>query len=283
MGLGAVSPVMIPPIADRFVAAETGAGALDRARRLNDRDVGAIVNLLGEHYRDRTRADSDVVAYRRLAADIDASPLRACLSVKPTQIGLAASEAAFRQNLDRIVSHARDHGVFVWIDMEDYATVGPTLDAFEALTAGDMGVCLQANLKRTEADLGRLADLPGKIRLVKGAYDPPSDEAYPDRGAVNAAYRRLLSQAFQSYDSGVAVATHDRALVDHAIALHETHGTPFEIQMLMGVREELQFSLARDYDVWQYIPYGPHWLSYFGRRVVERRENLRFALRAIFG
>ncbi|MFB6185536.1 MAG: proline dehydrogenase, partial [Halobacteriaceae archaeon] len=59
------------------------------------------------------------------------------------------------------------------------------------------------------------------------------------------------------------------------------HGTPFEIQMLMGVREDTQISLASEYEVYQYIPYGSKWLSYFYRRVIERKENLTFAIRAI--
>ena len=57
--------------------------------------------------------------------------------------------------------------------------------------------------------------------------------------------------------------------------------TSFELQMLMGVREQAQYDLAEKYDVWQYVPYGGKWISYFDRRVMERRENLTFALRAL--
>jgi len=51
--------------------------------------------------------------------------------------------------------------------------------------------------------------------------------------------------------------------------------------MLMGVREDAQYDLADEYEVWQYVPYGSKWLSYFYRRITERKENLTFALRAI--
>jgi proline dehydrogenase len=54
--------------------------------------------------------------------------------------------------------------------------------------------------------------------------------------------------------------------------------------MLMGVREDAQRDLARQgIDVNQYAPYGNKWLSYFYRRVRERKENLTFALRAVAG
>ncbi|OYR86545.1 proline dehydrogenase, partial [Halorubrum sp. E3] len=40
---------------------------------------------------------------------------------------------------------------------------------------------------------------------------------------------------------------------------------------------------AQGVDVHQYAPYGDKWLSYFYRRVRERKENLTFAARAVLG
>jgi proline dehydrogenase len=169
--------------------------------------------------------------------------------------------------------------------MEDHTTVDATLDAFCDLVVDhpEMGLCLQANLKRTPDDLERLAALPGKVRLVKGAYEPPREVAYREKGMVNEAYRSLLEQAFRTFDGGVAVGSHDLAMVDHARTLHDEYGTGFEVQMLMGVREDVQTDLAREMPVSQYVPYGSRWLSYFSRRVLERRENALFALRAVAG
>ena len=277
---------MIPPIASRFVAGETPAEALDHARDLNDRNVKAILNLLGEHYDDRHPADEDAEAYLRLVDDIAAGEADACISVKPSQIGLDAGVEVFRENVERIVDYAADRDVFVWIDMEDHTTTDATLDAFEELAVehgGGVGVCVQSNLKRTDDDLERLADLPGKVRLVKGAYDPPADVARKEKSAVDDAYRDHLEYMFGHFDGGIAVGSHDPAMIEHAERLHEEYGTDFEVQMLMGVREDAQFDLAREYEVWQYVPYGDKWLSYFYRRVLERKENLTFALRAVLG
>jgi proline dehydrogenase len=176
---------------------------------------------------------------------------------------------------------------FVWIDMEDATTTDATLDAFETLARaypGRVGVCVQANLRRTRDDLARLADVPGKVRLVKGAYDEPEAIAYTDRAAVDEAYREDLRYAFEAFDGGIAVGSHDPTMIDLATSLHDEYGTPFEVQMLMGVREDAQRELAQQgYTVRQYAPYGTKWLSYFSRRVRERRENLAFALRAVAG
>jgi proline dehydrogenase len=277
---------MLPPIASRFVAGETADAALDHAADLEDRDVGAILNRLGEHYADRASADADAEAYCALVDDIAEREVRACISVKPSQLGLAVSESVFRENLERVVDHATEREVFVWIDMEDHTTTEATLSAFRRVVTahdGGVGVCLQANLKRTREDLADLAGLPGKVRLVKGAYDEPADIAYTSRKRINAAYVDLLEYAFEHYDGGIAVASHDPTMLNRAAELHAEFGTPYEVQMLMGVRTAAQFDLADDVPVWQYVPYGDQWFAYFYRRVRERKENLWFALRAVLG
>ena len=286
---------MLPPIASNFVAGETPEAALAHVEGLNDRGVAGILNLLGEHYEERPPADEDADAYVDLVEAIADRGVDACVSVKSSQIGLDVGDDVFRENLARIVAAANDAaatdgdgtGTFVWIDMEDHETTDVTLDAFErhALdTDGNVGVCVQANLKRTREDLERLADLPGKVRLVKGAYDEPAELSYKQKARVDESYRDCLAYMFEAFDDGVAVGSHDPAMIEHAAELHAEHGTPYEVQMLTGVRESAQFDLAADgVTVYQYIPYGSKWFSYFYRRIRERKSNALFALRAIVG
>ncbi|GGL63054.1 proline dehydrogenase family protein [Halocalculus aciditolerans] len=278
---------MIPPIADRFVAGETPASALDHVESLNDGDVKAILNLLGEHYDERPPADGDADAYVDLVSDIATSRVDACISVKPSQIGLDVGDGVFEENLARIVDAAEEHGVFCWVDMEDHTTTDVTLDAVEDAAEthpGGVGIAIQANLKRTKEDLVRFADIPAAVRLVKGAYDEPREVAYKNKADVNEKYEEYLTYLFEHYDDGeIAVGSHDPRMIDYAKELHDAHGTEFEFQMLMGVREDEQFRLARDYEMYQYVPYGGKWFQYFYRRVMERKENILFAARAILG
>ncbi|RDZ43012.1 proline dehydrogenase [Haloferax sp. Atlit-19N] len=278
---------MIPPIASRFVAGESAAGALDHARRMNDDGVAVILNLLGEHYAERGPADEDAAAYVSLVEDIASAGIDACVSVKPSQIGLDAGDHVFEENYRRIAEAADEHGVFLWCDMEDHETTDVTLDAFEELARefdGGMGLCVQANLKRTPEDLERLADVPGKIRLVKGAYDEPAAVAHKQKSAVNEAYKELLAYLFREYDGGIAVGSHDPEMIAYARDLGSEYDRDYEVQMLMGVREDAQRELAAEgVEVWQYAPYGDKWFSYFYRRVRERKENALFALRAVVG
>ena len=278
---------MIPPIASRFVAGETPATAFDHVRRANDDGVKVILNLLGEHYNERAPADADADAYVSLIRDIGGTDLDACVSVKPSQLGIDVADEVFRENLRRVVKAGDDHGVFVWCDMEDADTTDTTLDAFETLARefdGGVGQCVQANLRRTRSDLDRLADVPGKIRLVKGAYDEPESIAYTDKADVNEAYREDLEFLFKERDGGIAVGSHDPAMIALAVELAAEYDADYEVQMLMGVREDAQRRLASEgVETWQYAPYGDKWLSYFYRRVRERKQNALFALRAVVG
>ena len=287
---------MLPPIASNFVAGETPEAALAHVAALNDRGVAGILNLLGEHYEERPPADVDADAYVDLVASIADRGADACVSVKSSQIGLDVGDEAFRENLARIVAAANapaatggdGTGTFVWIDMEDHETTDVTLDAFErhaVETDGNVGVCVQANLKRTRDDLERLAALPGKVRLVKGAYDEPAELSYKEKARVDESYRDCLAYMFEAFDDGVAVGSHDPAMIEYAKELYAEHETPYEVQMLTGVRESAQFELAAEDDVtvYQYIPYGSKWFSYFYRRIRERKSNALFALRAIVG
>jgi proline dehydrogenase len=80
-----------------------------------------------------------------------------------------------------------------------------------------------------------------------------------------------------------ALATHDTALIEHAIRFTDEHGVPrerFEFQMLYGVRPQLQLDLVRrGYTVLVATPYGPEWYPYLMRRLGERPANLLFFLK----
>jgi proline dehydrogenase len=278
---------MIPPIASKFVAGESPATALDHTRQANEDGVKVILNLLGEHYDAPRDARADTQAYCDLVADIAESDVDACISVKPSQLGIDIGDETFVENYRTVVEAAAEADVFVWCDMEDADTTDVTLDAFEELAReyeGLVGQAIQSNLKRTEADLERLADVPGKIRLVKGAYDEDPSIAYKQKSKVNERYRADMAFLFDEFEGEVAIGSHDPQMIEYAKELGDDHDCEFEIQMLMGVREDAQRDLAADgYDVWQYAPYGEKWAAYFYRRIRERKENVLFAARAVLG
>ena len=145
---------MLPPVARQFVAGETAAAVLEHARRLGERDVGTIVNLLGEHYHSRPPVERDADTYCQLIEDIGATDLRACLSVKPSQLGLFVAPELFESTLASIVDHAAANGVFVWIDMEDHTTTADTLDKLSADSLQAVG-CVELRMVQTMGEQTR--------------------------------------------------------------------------------------------------------------------------------
>ena len=265
----------------RFVAGETMDACVVALRGLNDKGLYANTTLLGEAVRDETEARAVADEYVVLVDRLVAEGLRANVALKLTHLGLELSEELAYDNLRRIV----ERGSFIRIDMEQSAFVDATLRLYRRLRDDgfdNVGTVLQAYLYRTEQDLQGLLPLQPNLRLVKGAYLEPPDVAYPKKSDVDAAYVWLLETMLHA-GGYTAIATHDEAIIEHAIRFADEHAVPkntFEFQMLYGVRPQLQLDLAaRGYKVLVATPYGPEWYPYLMRRLGERPANALFLLR----
>jgi proline dehydrogenase len=271
--------------AARFVAGETLDAAVPVLRRLNDRGLLTNTTLLGEGVRGEAETRSVVAAYREVLDRIYAEGLRTNVALKLTHLGLSIDEELAQRNVAELVEHAAQLGNFIRIDMEESRHVDATLSIYRRLREDErenVGVVLQAYLFRSEADLAALLPLAPNLRIVKGAYLEPPDIAYPHKPDVDAAYVRLM-EASLCGEGFTAVATHDEALIEHAISVARARGVPkerFQFQMLYGVRSRLQLDLVqRGFDVLVATPYGPEWYRYLMRRLAERPANLLFFLR----
>ena len=271
--------------AARFVAGETIDDAVPVLRGLNEKGLKANTTLLGEGVRDEAEAAAVVAAYEAVLDRLAAERLNVNLALKLTHLGLEIEEELARANLERVVARAASHGNFVRIDMEQSAFVDATLRIYRALRGAgheNVGTVLQAYLYRSEDDLRSLLDLRPNLRIVKGAYLEPAAVAYPQKLDVDAAYERLVEVSLAE-GGYTAVATHDERLIEHAIRFAEEHGVGrdrFELQLLYGVRPQLQLDLVRrGFTVLVATPYGPEWYPYLMRRLGERPANLLFFVR----
>ncbi len=274
--------------AARFVAGETLDDCLAVLADLNARGLHANTTLLGEDVESREETESVVAEFQTVLDRIRERELRANLAVKLTHLGLLIDEELAYENVSALVDHAAERGNFVRIDMEHSSVVDATLRIYRRLRESgreNVGCVLQAYLYRTPNDLEALLPLAPNLRLVKGAYLEPPDVAYPKKPDVDDAYRRLLERALQG-GAYVAVATHDQRLIDHTVRFTGQHGIDrdrFELQMLYGVRPQLQRDLAaRGFKVLVATPYGPEWYPYLMRRLAERPANVLFLVRNLF-
>ncbi|HET7405204.1 MAG TPA: proline dehydrogenase family protein [Candidatus Bathyarchaeia archaeon] len=272
-------------IAKRWIAGYTMEDAVKSAHEANERKTRVILNRLGEHTPDRKLIEGYSQEYLRLVDAIHDEKIQGTISIKPSQLGLAIEEPLFRSLITPILEKASDLGQFVWIDMENSPYTESTVSTYRDLLGShkELGMCLQANMRRTESDLAKLLPLGGKIRLVKGAYPENREVAFKRRSEIDANFVRLLNILFEQSDF-FAVGTHDGKLVDEAKSLNKDHKANFEFQLLKGIRDELKTSLLADgFRVSEYIPYGPEWYNYSKRRLRERKRNILLFVRSVTG
>ncbi|HZD11958.1 MAG TPA: proline dehydrogenase family protein, partial [Candidatus Binatus sp.] len=191
----------------------------------------------------------------------------------------------FTVNLHRIVDRASQTKRPVWIDMENSPYTQATIDTYKETYPeySELGLCLQANLRRTRRDLEDLLSIGAKIRLVKGAYPENEAVAYKKKPEIENNYRELLNLLFEK-GNGFVVGTHDDKLIAHAQLLNKDYQANFEFEFLKGIRDDLKEKLVNENKrVGEYIPYGPEWYNYSKRRIRERKRNILLLLRSITG
>ena len=273
-------------IVDRFVAGEDLEDAVAAIAELNHHGIGGILDLLGEGVTDPDGASAAADEYLESIKRIEETKIDTTVSVKPTQLGLGFDKGACIDHLRRLSAEAQVVGSRVEIDMEQSDFVGDTIDVFRTLQRDfeTLRLAIQVYLRRTPIDLEDMAEAKPRIRLVKGAYNEPDEIAIQKGKEIDMQYRFLTEWLFEN-GADPAFATHDSKLIDHAIWTARKAGTgpkSFEIQMLYGVRSELQKILAdQGYRVRVYVPYGSDWYPYLMRRLAERPANLRFFLRSL--
>jgi proline dehydrogenase len=271
-------------LAKHWIAGETYHDAINRAKYSNALNISSIINLLGENTTDQRIVNSTTAEYLQILMDIHAQmDLRACISVKPTQLGLNINKTLFKEQLTRIVQTAKSLENFVWLDMEASGHKDFTIEAYlEILHSFDnVGVAIQAYLKRSIEDLNRLLDSGATIRLVKGAYNEPPELVYKRKAQINENYHRLMKVLFER-GNRFAIATHDEKLIEEAIGLSRTHSTNFEFEMLMGIRDKKKMELvSHGHRVSEYIPYGKDWWQYSMRRIREHKSNVLLLARSL--
>jgi proline dehydrogenase len=273
-------------VASRYVAGETLESALETVRRLNAGGAMATVDVLGEEVSEREKALAAVEEYNRVFAAIDRLRLDSNVSIKLTLLGLKIDEGFCRDNVMRIAEVASSYDNFVRIDMEDNTCTDATLRIYRDVHArhGNLGVVLQAYMRRTLQDIAELPREGASVRLCKGIYVEPRRIAWKGYATVRANFVAALEKLI-AHGAYIAVATHDEYLACAATALIDRHGLGrdrYEFQMLLGVDQELRRILIdAGHRLRVYVPYGPDWYAYSIRRLRENPEVARHVLRAL--
>jgi proline dehydrogenase len=279
---------LVGRVARRYIAGETIEQALACVRALREQGVSATVAVLGEDVTQESETRVTVSEYVELIDALGAAELGANVSIKLTSLGLGLSDELLRERLGTVLERAEAHGMFVRLDMEDSSTTDATLGLWRELHASgrrDVGVVLQAMLRRTIADARSLTQSDAPVRICKGIYREPPELAFTDPDAIRASYLETL-RALLGGGSAIALATHDDRLTADAWRIVDDAGAGArsEHQMLLGVGEGMRAELVRaGRPVRVYVPYGARWYEYSLRRLQENPRVAGHVARATLG
>jgi proline dehydrogenase len=286
-------PVVPRPVvqlfSSRYIAGSTIDDVVQAVKALNAEGKLATIDVLGEEIAQDDEARKIARTYRDVLDEIERERLDSNVSVKLTGLGLELSYDTCRANLEAVVRQAAEDHSFVRIDMEDSSTTDDTLRLYRELReAGhdNVGVVLQAHLRRTFDDIQALADLKPNVRICKGIYVESSSIAFTDADAIRANFVRSLDALFD-IGAYVGIATHDEWLIGEALRIVEERGLgvdEYELQMLLGVRERRASELvAAGHKLRVYVPFGEEWYAYSLRRLQENPAMAGTIARATVG
>jgi proline dehydrogenase len=274
----------------KFMPGEDVGSALNASGEFARERIGTVITALGERVTNAQEADAVRDHYLELLDQIKSRGLPTHISVKLTHLGLDLGREECLERVRTLATRAEQTGTFLWIDIEESWYVDVTLEVFRRAreTHTKVGLCLQAYLYRTPADIEALMPLHPAIRLVKGAYREPAVVAFPRKRDTDDAYHKIGEQLLAAAARGAAfpvVGTHDLALIERIRSKASSLAVPdggYEIHMLYGIRPSEQRALRdRGVHVRVLISYGTHWFPWYVRRLAERPANLWFVARSV--
>jgi proline dehydrogenase len=269
--------------------------ALEAAQEERSRGAGVLLTLLGENVATRDEAMGVSAHYKTVLERFGNDGMvreggpRSEISVKLTHVGLDLGVEVAGDAMEAILAHPGAKDGTVWVDMEDSGYVDRTLGIYLDILARhpNLGLCLQAYLRRTPEDLERVLNAGGAIRLVKGAYREPAEVAFPKKEDVDRAYvelGRVLKGRPPPEGRRHVLGTHDPKMVEAILGESGGEGKGgLEVQMLYGIAREFQQELLdRGVPFGCLISYGDHWFPWYMRRLAERPANIGFVVRSMF-
>jgi proline dehydrogenase len=273
--------------AKKYVAGIRLEDAMNVTRDLNSKGIVATIDVLGEAITNLDEASATQKACMEVLESIEKNKLNANLSIKPTSLGLAINTEVCFNLVEELVQKAAEYNNFVRLDMEDSPYTDLTIELFTKLYQkySNVGIVLQAYLKRTYSDVENLNPLGTNYRLCKGIYVEPAEIAFKSREEIRKNYVKILGKML---DDGnyVGIATHDQFLINKAYGMLREKNIAegnYEFQMLYGVREDLRDKIVADgHKLRVYVPFGEKWYEYSMRRFQENPELAWYVTKSVF-
>jgi proline dehydrogenase len=276
-----------------YISGETMADAMRVSKELNSQGMRVTLDVLGEFISSLDEAEENKQEYIDLIEETEKNGIIGNYSLKPTSFGLLIDREACYRLMREIVEKAASYNNFCRIDMEDSPCTDLEIELYRRLHAEfpkNVGLVVQAYLKRTHADLEKMldmntAEIPTNYRLCKGIYVEPAEISFKKYEEINSHYLEDLEFLLKNRIY-VGIATHDKPLIEGAYELLSKYNVPkemYEFQMLYGVTPKLRQSIIDNgHPLRVYVPFGTKWFGYSTRRLKENPKMASDIIKAIF-
>lgn len=278
---------VVKVFADKYIAGADLSDAVNTVKKLNGKKLMATVDVLGEFISDKAEAIKSKEENIEVLEAIHKNNLDCNLSIKLTMLGLQIDFDFCLELVTEILEKAKSVNTFVRIDMEDSSVTESTIRIFELSKKkfDNVGIVIQAYLRRSEKDIQRLSETGANFRICKGIYVEPEEIAFKDGNEIRQNYLKILRLALEK-KSYVGIATHDEYLIKESVKIVKElnlRKDEYEFQMLLGVRENLrEEAVAKGHRMRIYVPFGKRWYEYSIRRFKENPNVAGQVLKSIF-
>lgn len=266
--------------AKRFVTGETREEAIHRAEELMANGYLVSLEYIGENTRTEQECVSAKDEFVSLIRSVGQHSVRSTISLDLSHIGMSIDTDLANEHLNKLAEEARQHGLTLMISMEESAKTDRILNIYKkiALNFYNVGITIQADLYRSEYDLKELLNYPGRIRLVKGAYQEPTDIALPRSKELDIRYLQFIDMIAKA-EHPLSIASHDIAVIEEIRNRKYLRRSHVEVEMLYGIQPELLKTLKDDgCEAKVYLTYGQEWYLYLCHRLAEYPPNIYVAI-----
>lgn len=269
--------------ARRFIGGEDLQECLSDAQSLNREGFAVTIDYMGESTRDEQMSIEAAQEFERVIDAISERELDSSVSLDLSHIGLAVDAELCYEQARFLAERAEAAGLEMMISMEGSERTEQVLAVYHRLSENfeNVGITLQAYLHRTPEDLTAALKRPGRIRLVKGAFQEPEETAMTRGAETDVAYRSCVEKVL-SESHPCSISTHDQQLLEHAdrfVRKNALSTENVEFEMLKGVeRERLDRMRDLGYRARVYLPYGEEWYLYLCHRLAEHPPNIYQAI-----
>ncbi|WCN37375.1 proline dehydrogenase family protein [Aneurinibacillus uraniidurans] len=264
----------------RFVTGETRKEAIVKANELLSKEYLVSLEYIGENTTTEEECRKAKDEFIELMKEVDSNGFQSTISFDLSHIGLCMNPDIAFEYLDEIAKEAEQKGLYLMISMEESAKTDQILDIYKriAKSHSNVGITLQVHLKRSVEDINELLNYQGRIRIVKGAYQEPSEIAYPRSEELDKRYLQFVETCVKA-NQPISIATHDEKLISQLRELGYLNSPNVEVEMLYGIRPDLIKQLKDDgYKTRVYLTYGEEWYLYLCHRIAEYPPNIYLAV-----